>query len=352
MTANNNRERKVNDDNNKSDGNRNYNYILYNELIRRKNIKQSKCGILSPYPTTISSLFSSSSNVSLRHKNSVTLVSVPHFTGIADRLIGITTLFLFSVASNRKFQIADHYGLHNFNTSFHDTFHINWYRPPEPEWVMIPLAKDKQDEYDKSKYIKANYYMFNGLTDNRDFLTKQSTYDILKNHTYPEYSTIFTSLNHGLSVDIFNFNFTKNIIKQTGLNNYTAFGCVIDYLFTPKLEIFDSIWPQVERMLNIPNTTYYSPTGIMNIAIQIRVGDQAFKDGIHNGHNTKERFNMNGFTPYFQCAQQIETFYLNNLSMTFNLKPHELPKVYWFLFTDSHKLRTRALKKYGYVFII
>ena len=96
-------------------------------------------------------------------------------------------------------------------------------------------------------------------------------------------------------------------------------------------------------MLNIPNSTYYSHTGVMNIAIHIRTGDLSFRnDNLININNSNIK-------EYFHCAKQIEDSYLQNIVESSNGAANgiKLPKVIWHLFTDSRKLRADALQLYG-----
>lgn len=63
--------------------------------------------------------------------------------------------------------------------------------------------------------------------------------------------TTMISLNRGLTIQIYNENkMHRRKMNTMGLNAHNTFGCIVNYLFQPKPEIFDQVKQQYNVMMS------------------------------------------------------------------------------------------------------
>eukprot|EP01038_Epipyxis_sp_PR26KG_P017036 gene17036-23418_t len=255
------------------------------------------------------------------------LVAIPNLSGLADRVIGFTTVFLFSMLTNRLFQIGDRNELTLISTAFISNS-INWSRPQDQDWIIEPLKhKASQRNYNNSILDTHSYYAVNTIDDWKlqDRFLRQDL-----NSIFPiDYKTIFISINRGKTIRIFENSNYRIILEKYGLNPYNAFGCIVNYLIKPRVEIFHPIIDQFLKITD-PNPK------ILKIGIQIRVGDWQF-------NKADQSINLNHFRSFFECAQQIENFAMKPS----NDGTSNYTSSLWYFLSDSKQLRIAAKHKYG-----
>lgn len=95
------------------------------------------------------------------------LVAVPHLSGMADRIVGFTTVFLVAVLSDKAFQMGRREHLPVFEEAFLSR-NINWTRPLDADWLMQPLSlRAERRNYNKSTLLSKQYWAVNTLDDYR-----------------------------------------------------------------------------------------------------------------------------------------------------------------------------------------
>jgi hypothetical protein len=114
--------------------------------------------------------------------------------------------------------------------------------------------------------------------------------------------------------------FYRRRLHDMGLRPETAFGCAMDFLFSPGPAILDTFSEEVAVM---------SDPAVLKIGIQIRTNDTVLMDQV-------EIKDLSPWHEYFKCAQEIEDYY-------------RLPgqRVAWLLVSDSVHIRQLAREKFG-----
>lgn len=264
--------------------------------------------------------------------NSSKLIFVPILSGLADRIIGTSTSFLFAVLTNKVFQIGNRHQLPNFETVFTSP-NINWTRHVDEEWLLDPLRDNAANRYyDQATLAQGKYYAVNTINQYKlqDAFLRQDINNLLGN-SY----NIFISINRGKTIRIFENDHYKQKLASMGLLPYTAFGCMVHYLFTPRPEIFVPVLPQLHSLIHhsYPRSVASGNDKVasLRIGIHIRTGDKHLMSYDHAAPG------IASFHHHFDCATQIETFA--------RVSPDQ--PVVWYLLTDSPQLRKEAVEKYG-----
>ncbi len=155
------------------------------------------------------------------------------------------------------------------------------------------------------------------------------------------FDTVILISHLGFTMGIYNHSSYKTRLSELGLTPYTTFGCLFDFLFQPKPEIFlSSHYFHAFQLLT--NQFYLSPSNssasslehrgkILKIGIHLRVGDRVLR-GETLGNQVRS------YEGIFECAHQIEAFVL---------KKGEYSRAVWYLISDSKEFRRHALEKYG-----
>lgn len=261
------------------------------------------------------------------------LIFVPILSGLADRLIGVSTSFLFAVLTDRVFQIGNRHQLPFLETIFTSP-HINWTRGTDEEWLLDPLRDITAiRNYEQSILSQGKYNAVNTINQYKlqDAFLRQ---DI--SHLFGTSENVFISINRGKTIRIFENVHYKEKLAAMGLSSYTAFGCLIHYLFTPRPEIFIPVLPQLRALVNYSSPHNSGSTGTqvwpaLRIGIHIRTGDRHLMSYDHAAPG------LASFHHHFDCATQIETF----------ARASPTQPVVWYLLTDSPQLRKEAVEKYG-----
>ena len=301
------------------------------------------CGIFSRINHTLSHFFSIDT--------SSELIFVPYFTGFSDRILAIATLFLLSIGTRRTFRIAHSTDLaikdlrEVFNTPSLENIFIG----NIPKWAEAPLMERRDPltkllnfTYDKMLHLKSRSYVINAIDDNNfGVLLKEASIKVLLNRT--AYKSVYVSLNHGLVLKLFYAKYTKDLMNYVNVSDMRAFGCAVNFLFSPKYHIFKRFQHQADVMMSgIRHSLGTLSNATINIAIHIRIGDSSFD-------STTDHSSVHSHQNYFSCADEIEKKYIN-ASRQFTSVPQPLisqPPVFWHLFTDSLSLRNSAIKVYG-----
>lgn len=246
------------------------------------------------------------------HGGSVkTIVAVPHKSGIADRITGLVSVFLWGLAAGRKFQIGLLPGLHPLQSAFNSP-HINWKRSQDPDWMIEPLYESAiTKDYNQTVSWKslAAFNMIGGR------LTELWDGDLISQSA--DTDTLMVASNRGHTVALFDNSFIKPFLDGIGLSPATAFGCIVNYLLVPRPEIFADLGPQLKAINEHQG---------LKIGIQIRVGDAMMNANV----------TVDDFDAYFACAVNIEQF-----------AAQQGQRVLWILASDSHQLRQQAVTKFG-----
>jgi hypothetical protein len=247
------------------------------------------------------------------------LVAVPNLSGMADRIIGLTTVAMLAIANDRAFQIGNRIPLPLFDIAFYGP-NIKWNRPTDPEWLIEPLKyRALIRNYNDSILQSGMFYGVNTIEDLplQDRLLREKLDTIAQaNSTF-----VLMSNNRGKTIRMFENHNYRLRLSRYGLNPDNAFGCILNFLMAPKPQIFAPFYPQLMTMSNM---------SILRIGIQIRAGDQLL---MSNGNHT---VNIHDYMTFFRCAQQIESF-----------AQHPGQQSIWYLMTDSLALRQEAKKKFG-----
>jgi hypothetical protein len=278
------------------------------------------------------------------------------FSGMADRVLGFTTVFIFAILSNRIFQIGRRHSLPNMEAVFSSP-NINWTRNNglyEPDWIVEPLQhKAKLRNYNTSILETKKYNAVNTIDDWRlqDRFLRQNIIEILGK----DYQTVFIVMNRGKTIRIFENSNYQNQLNEMGITPHTAFGCLVEFLISPKPFIF---LPVIEQLQTIHSLTasYLSSSSATEtsssdnqtknstlvISIQIRTGDEFLVNQPQSSH----QLDISQYVAYFHCAKQIEDFVLASKEKD-PLTNQQYSNVKWYLVTDSLPLRKLAVDKYG-----
>jgi hypothetical protein len=290
----------------------------------------------------------------------MSFVFKPLFLGMADRILGFTSVFVFAMLSNRIFQIGKRFPLPDMEEVFVSP-NINWSRSDsaEPDWIIEPLQhKAKARNYNSSILETKKYYAVNTIDDWKlqDKFLRQDISQILGK----EFQTTFIAMNRGKTIRVFENTHYQKQLAETGMNPSNCFGCVVEFLIQPKPSVFLSVYNEFLLMRDLTASYYasYSSSPLIEedkkkmkkntlvIAIQIRTGDE-------NLSNEQHTLQLSSYSAFFSCAKQIEDFVLHGSSSSSSSAAEDpLTKVSytqakWFLVTDSLPLRKLALQEYG-----
>lgn len=245
------------------------------------------------------------------------LVAVPHLSGLADRIIACVTIQMFALLTNRAFQTSIRIPLPDLGKVFSSSY-ISWGRGEDPEYLIEPLReKASHRQYNESIISKGEFFAINTINDIKlqDRFLRQDL-----NKELGSSENVMIVMNRGKTIRMFENSYHRDDLTKMGLTPDTAFGCIANFLFEPKPEIFAPFLTEL-GMLKEKN--------VLKIGIQIRAGDSY----LMNNHHTAD---LNHFMGHFACAQQIEDFARG-----------ENQRVIWYLVSDSMPLRTAAKEKFG-----
>ncbi|CAG8449342.1 2503_t:CDS:2 [Funneliformis caledonium] len=218
--------------------------------------------------------------------------------GLADRILGMTSTFLFALLTNRAY-LADWQAPLPFDKIF-DSPNIDWsFDSLSPESVIKDLTTIEISVIDFDSQRLDNHFLLSNWT------TK-----------YPDPFIKFYT-NRGMIIRTFDSKYYAQPLKDIGLRPHTAFGCIFDYLFRP-------VPPAMSFITKY--TSLFSIRNIFSVGIQIRAREDTNA--------------LQDYEYFFRCADQLTRTYA---------APDQ--KVIYFLITDSVALRDEAVQKLEHVII-
>ncbi|CAI2163033.1 6013_t:CDS:2 [Funneliformis geosporum] len=218
--------------------------------------------------------------------------------GLADRILGMTSTFLFALLTNRAY-LADWQTPLPLDKIF-DSPNIDWsFDSLSPESVIKDLKTIEISVIDFDTQHLDNHFLLSNWT------TK-----------YPDPFIKFYT-NRGMIIRTFDSKYYAQPLKDIGLRPHTAFGCIFDYLFRPTPPAMSFITKY---------TSLFSIHNIYSVGIQIRAREDTNA--------------LQDYEYFFRCADQLTRTYA---------APDQ--KVIYFLITDSVALRDEAVQKLEHVII-
>lgn len=255
------------------------------------------------------------------------LVSLSIEAGLADRLTGTLTEFIFALLTDRAFQIITYGTLPRFEAAF-SAPHINWSRPCDNDTLIDNLKYTYRGQrgyqgdrsYGSGVDTKLYWPLYWINNDSElDFFLSSNVSTHPTNHE--NVTTLFIASNRGRIVRLFSNPYHRSQLFQMGLRPETAMRCIFNFLFSPT----EALRKAMQREF-----TALQATDTLKININIRVGDSVFDPAFDN------TITLTPYEPFFDCASQIESF-------------ARFPKqtVIWYFTSDSLRLRQLVKQKYG-----
>ncbi|RIA95452.1 hypothetical protein C1645_872777 [Glomus cerebriforme] len=218
--------------------------------------------------------------------------------GLSDRILGMTSAFIFALLTNRAF-LADWQTPFPLETIFNSP-NIDWSHDS-----LNPSSDIRELETSELNVI--------------DFDAKNLDQQFMLSNWTTKYQSPFIKFysNRGMIIRSFDSKFYSQSLKELGLRPHTTFGCVLDYLFRPAPNALSFI-SQYTSLFALPS--------IFTVGIQI---------------NTQNEFNsLQDYEHYFNCADQLTQTYA---------APYQ--KVIYYLVTDSSELRNEAVQKFEHLIV-
>ncbi|GBB85578.1 hypothetical protein RclHR1_12070009 [Rhizophagus clarus] len=218
--------------------------------------------------------------------------------GLSDRILGMTSAFVFALLTNRAF-LADWQTPFPLETIFSSP-NIDWSHDS-----LNPSSNIRELETSELNVI--------------DFDAKNLDQQFMLSNWTTKYPSPFIKFysNRGMIIRSFDSKYYSQTLKDMGLRPHTTFGCVVDYLFRPAPTALSFI-TQYTSLFVLPN--------IFTIGIQI---------------STQNDFNsLKDYKHYFDCADQLTETYA---------APNQ--KVIYYLVTDSSELRNEAVQKFEHLVV-
>ncbi|CAB4477998.1 unnamed protein product [Rhizophagus irregularis] len=218
--------------------------------------------------------------------------------GLSDRILGMTSAFVFALLTNRAF-LADWQIPFPLETIFSSP-NIDWSHDS-----LNPSSNIRELETSEINVI--------------DFDAKNLDQQFMLSNWTTKYPSPFIKFysNRGMIIRSFDSKYYSQSLKDMGLRPHTTFGCVVDYLFRPAPSALSFI-TQYTSLFALPS--------IFTVGIQINA---------QNGFTSLQDYNH-----YFNCADQLTQTYaaLNQ-------------KVIYYLVTDSSELRNEAVQKFEHLVV-
>jgi hypothetical protein len=244
------------------------------------------------------------------------MVYMPPTSGISDRFLGLGSVFMLSLVTNRKFHMGNMPETIGFNFTFdfpkkdmavnvYDARKIKVFRYPGR-----PLS-----------VLMGNDVLVNAKDPESLYLLSEEFSEIVLNRSY---EWVYICSNRGITIPAFSLPEYNRRLSQYGLTTSTTFGCALNYLFKPKPEIFVPLLPIMREMAKPERRG-------LRIAIQIRTNDNVL---LGNEHVPLKTFKM-----FFECARRVEQIAVRDHPPG--------TQATWFLFSDSASIRAQASALYG-----
>jgi hypothetical protein len=256
---------------------------------------------------------------------------------MSDRIAGLVTNFLISLVTKRNFvyyvtDFSTDIILHSYDLPYipvvstlptpFDFLNIGSlsHRDKitfENRPVNQPIPPQKCFVYDYMYEFDLVKEVRNGNKSLEVFVPESTTIAILRSHL----SMVIGLFQHPLYKEFFAKETNGRLTAENG------FGCLFDFLFQPKPDIFLPIY---NEFMSFSNPLNYNT--ILKIGIHLRAGDAVLND-----HAIVQ---MSDFLHLFRCAEDIEKFALAKSGSTYK-------KVIWYVISDNREFREYARQTYG-----
>ncbi|CAG8456345.1 3990_t:CDS:2 [Paraglomus brasilianum] len=220
--------------------------------------------------------------------------------GLADRLLGMSSTFIFALLTDRAF-LAEWRTPIPLEAIF-ESPNIDWgYDSSDPGAVLKDLIPTPLD-------------VVNFSAQHIDRLFLHSNWTI----KYPEPFIKFHT-NRGMVLRTFSSRIYAPQLNIMGLRPHTSFGCILDYLFRPSPPAMSFV-AEYAALFTLPR--------IFSVGIQIGTGEIMNDYSVGNSR----KYSLHRYRNFFKCADElVETYAM----------PWQ--KVVYYLVTDSETLRNEAM---------
>lgn len=231
------------------------------------------------------------------------LISIAPPQGLADRLSGLVTHFIFALLTNRAFLHTAPPGVPPMHMAF-ELRNIESEMPSDfmfDEKVLMNLTfMGYPPSIDKNKIY--------GLYLNAGPIVEQYSTVVTRNKKlfiyrdlakqpegYAHTEELYVTGNRGLSWKLFQNPFHKNQLINWGLRKETAFKCVFDFLFQLKPSACSGHCEKLHHQIIEDRNN-----GTILIGVQVRVGDSVFSKDLELTHDA-----INPIKAHFLCAAAL-----------------------------------------------
>ncbi|BGP53273.1 hypothetical protein JCM8202v2_000832 [Rhodotorula sphaerocarpa] len=235
--------------------------------------------------------------------------------GFADRILGMTTMFMYSVMTNRAFSIS--WEQPAPVDLFFDSPHIDWSRPFQRHPKSPPISPVYRD-----KRLLRNRTEINAHNWEPEHLDEFMPTFVDRFEDGRNTSWLQVDFNRGIVMRSFSYPSIKPHLDRLGLKASTAYSCLINYLLRPK--------PAALAFISQYTSFFALPENFV-IGIQVRTGDLSMWTSREDAVNTVKHHSR-----YFTCADAVARTYA-----------HPSQKVIYYLITDSRVLEKDALRRLG-----
>ncbi|GAA6005241.1 hypothetical protein JCM10207_002909 [Rhodosporidiobolus poonsookiae] len=233
--------------------------------------------------------------------------------GIADRVLGMVTTFLYSILTGRAFSMTWEQPA-PLDLLF-DSPNIDWSRPfNASSSTPIPYPYSSPALIDQRKEINAH----NWEEPKIDEFFPRFIDEFGEGRSTPWLQLDF---NRGVVIRSFSYPSIRPHLDRLGLKLETAYSCLINYLLRPKAAVLAYI-AQYSSVFSLPE--YFV------IGLQIRTGDTSMYATRKDTVNTVKHHST-----YFKCAAAVAATYAD---------PSQ--KVIYYLISDSRVLEEDALRTF------
>ncbi|GAA6043644.1 hypothetical protein JCM8097_000852 [Rhodosporidiobolus ruineniae] len=238
--------------------------------------------------------------------------------GIADRLLGMVTTFLYSVITKRAVSMT-------------------WEQPAPLDLLFDSPNVDWSRPFNASSTLADHApYSDTALFAQREEINAHNWFDKQIDKFFPSFvddyggengtTWLQLNFNRGVVIRSFSYPSIRPHLDRLGLKLETAYSCLINYLLRPKPAVLAFIH-QYTSLFSLPE--YFV------IGLQVRTGDTSMYATRKDAVNTVKHHQ-----PYFRCAAQVASTYA-----------HPSQKVLLYLITDSRVLEADALEAFDHVVV-
>ncbi|ORY90938.1 hypothetical protein BCR35DRAFT_275012 [Leucosporidium creatinivorum] len=228
--------------------------------------------------------------------------------GLADRLLGTASTFLYAILTRRAFSISWTQPV-PFDLIF-DSPHIDWSQAyPNTTTPPNPIYSDTQTLGDRLDVDAMNWS------------SKKVDDFFEKGVSAFKQAWVRLSLNRGTVLRSFSYPSIRPQLDQLGLTATTAYSCLLPYLIRPKKSALEFINQY---------TSFFALPSVFVVGVQIRTGDFSLRLDTFDSNQTVSRYSS-----FFTCAEAVSRTYA-----------HPSQKIIYYLLSDSHALKEEALRMF------